>query len=507
MAAERAGFLFLYFLCSQLWIIVRFIVSRSNSKSARSWIQRVRLATLWAGPLALAAISACGNGMGDHPAPPPATLGDGHPVARDAGAEACVPGTTRECHEKLAEHGGITTCLLGVATCTDEGAYGPCEGSFVSRRGGGDADPASSRAGSISAEPAATAAAPSAILFNLSDAGACQNDPCDPSCSVFDEDPPSPISPEPTPTGSYQGGSVSSIPNGFYGKGIVEPCSTTSDCQFDEHCVSGSCTPWKPGETDAACSGVDLTVGVPCSGTVPVCNRGNTEAAAGVTLYVYNANEPKFPLCNPSITEPSVAGSCTVSEKIPAGACVDVTNADCTKWQGGGALLSGNKTVMVNPPVAGARTECACENNWSDYHSGGCQSQEVYAYAQQVYEQVYTASCPAGTRVQWGVFTYTTTTPGDSDVVFAVHTADTVAALAAPLVTVATAKATPAPDTQSCQLGDAGCPKDLYAALGGSPAAARPVLEIVMTLDPTSDASQGPSVLDWSVTYSCPASE
>jgi hypothetical protein len=166
--------------------------------------------------------------------------------------------------------------------------------------------------------------------------------------------------------------------------------------------------------------------------------------------------------------------------------------------------LNGNKTIMVNPPLAGAVAECHCENNWTDYHSGGCQTTTITTYAAFEHAELYEPTCPSGPRGPGGYRSYQTTVPGDARVSFSVHTAKSVALLAPPLISVATAKTTPAPDTHHCAPGGApGCPIDLYTALGGLPDAQRPVLELVMLLEPTSDGTQGPTVEHYTITYSC----
>jgi hypothetical protein len=243
-------------------------------------------------------------------------------------------------------------------------------------------------------------------------------------------------------------------------------------------------------------------------GYVPVCNRGNTTAAAGAVLYVFPGNSTHFPSCTPATS--TATARCVVPTAIAPGACVDVTEANCTQFQGGGAvlMLSGNKSVMINPPIgtaAGQVAECHCSNNWSDYHSGGCQTGGSATYSTLVYKQTYTSSCPAGTRVRWGYLAYTTTTPGDSSVKFQAHTGPSASSLAASLTTLATAKT--ATNTSTCSMGGPiPCPVDVYAALA-LPAATEPVLELVMTLTPSTGGASAPTLVDWQLTYSCPPSE
>ena len=135
---------------------------------------------------------------------------------------------------------------------------------------------------------------------------------------------------------------------------------------------------------------------------------------------------------------------------------------------------------------------------------------EVHLGCPTVYEgtvvtQVYAPECPPGTHVQWGYLAYDTTTPSDSTVVFAARTAETEALLTGPFTPVATAQA--APDTQVCPMtGSSGCPVDLYAALGTA-AAFGSVLELQVTLNPSSTSTSSPTLHDWQITYSCPPSE
>lgn len=120
----------------------------------------------------------------------------------------------------------------------------------------------------------------------------------------------------------------------------------------------GACTPWYPGETSPTCTGIDLAVGVPCDGVIPVCNHGQTAAPAGVKIVHFPANSQQYPACAPNQGHAQMK-SCTTTEPIPPGECINVTT--CPD-------LSGNREIMVNPgqPIA----ECSCADNWSLFSSG-----------------------------------------------------------------------------------------------------------------------------------------
>jgi len=125
---------------------------------------------------------------------------------------------------------------------------------------------------------------------------------------------------------------------------------------------AAQCVPWFPGETDAACAGVDLSVGVPCAGHVPVCNHGTLEAPAGLRLLHLPRGTGQYASCSPALGGLDV-GECFTEQAIPAGACIDVQ---------GCAGLSGDREIMVNPPGPAQVPECSCEDNWSVYQEGAC---------------------------------------------------------------------------------------------------------------------------------------
>jgi hypothetical protein len=473
------------------------------------------------------------------------------PAPSPTAASRCSEGATKDCHVTVGEEAGILTCLVGASTCTN-GTWGPCEGTISSKPAPQPPEPRDP------AEANAGADLPKAL--SLSNPTACTNDPCDPTCQIFDEVPDGGVKPPLSDGGSYQGGSVNSIPGGFAAKGLKEPCDEAFDCQFDHYCsapasgscahskcatgaalasscdpcvtsicaqtpscctsgwdascvskvasvcgavcggaIAGDCKPWAPGATDPACAGADLTIGVPCSDTVPVCNRGQSAAPAGVKVHVYPGNSSHFPKCAPPAG--SESAECTLSEAIPPGGCVQLTDADCE----GNNTLNGNKTLMVNPTAAVA--ECHCQNNWSDYHNGGCQTSTASGYSPITYKQLYQANCPAGTKTHWSYLSYGSTTPGNASIAFEAHTGTSAASLSPTLTLLATAKASPAPDTQQCPFtGVSGCPISLYTALGHT-SASQSVLELVITLNPTSDKASAPTLDSWKVTYSCPDAE
>ncbi len=140
-------------------------------------------------------------------------------------------------------------------------------------------------------------------------------------------------------------------------------CDTTSTPPKE----TGQCFPWTPGQTDPACPGVDLAIGVPCSGpptVLPICNHGNTTAPAGIQVVHFAANSNQYPSCTPNLGHSS-ARTCTTTQPIPPGECINLSG--CLENAGNGMGNIGNREIMVNPAGAGQVTECSCLDNWSLY--------------------------------------------------------------------------------------------------------------------------------------------
>ncbi len=121
---------------------------------------------------------------------------------------------------------------------------------------------------------------------------------------------------------------------------------------------SGECKAWLPGETDPACTGIDVSMGVPCDDTFPVCNHGQTTAPSGIKIISFSANSNQYPKCSPD--QSKVKATCTTSAPIPPGQCISV---NCP-------AIDNLQEVMINPPGAGHVNECSCLDNWTLYKKG-----------------------------------------------------------------------------------------------------------------------------------------
>lgn len=113
----------------------------------------------------------------------------------------------------------------------------------------------------------------------------------------------------------------------------------------------------------------------------------------------------------------------------------------------------------------------------------------------------YAANCPVGTKAEWHFFDWKTITPGDSSIVFTVQTGDTVAAMSAmtplPVATVTGAPVTSWTGKDIAALFSAAMPKIAHGKL----------LRMNITLNPTGDGTQAPTLVDWRQAFTCVATE
>ena len=146
--------------------------------------------------------------------------------------DSCEPGSSRECHVTLNEREGVLTCLAGSEECKS-GVWGPCEGTALTTEASPFA-PGGLRAQSLSSP---TECDP--------------ENPCDPSCLEYSEEPSDPLRADSTGGDGFDGnadwqwGSLSDFPGGLVNKGLNDPCSSAYECQFDMYCLNpaaGSCS-------------------------------------------------------------------------------------------------------------------------------------------------------------------------------------------------------------------------------------------------------------------------
>jgi hypothetical protein len=325
------------------------------------------------------------------------------------------------------------------------------------------------------------------------------------------------------------------------------PCTAPKDCQFDFHCdvPSGKCVQNLPGDF-TACGGVNLTAGLSCSNggniQTPVCNRGDVALPSGTLLHAGIIDSAQNAAVATILVDtttacakppPPAIGQCdyTTTSALAPGQCVTVDwsqNASCTPGNfqfsnGGWVVINSAKTVAEcgEPALPG------CSDNWSYYQQPGSPCSPILpptTYPVQTFTQPYVATCPAGSKTQWGYFAFKGTTPCSpgacssgnpnkhSSIKIEVQSRQGLGP-PSPAVPVQIANAsTPvfAPFTHpsNCPMsGPSPCPIDVYSALGGKPAAQYNTLLVTFTLNPSADKLAAPTLNSWEVTYSCVPNE
>ncbi len=147
-----------------------------------------------------------------------------------------------------------------------------------------------------------------------------------------------------------------------------DACVALAVAECGVHCPDvpagvGACTARVPSRLDADCETFDLSLGATCFDSVapqiPVCNHGQSEAPAGLRI----AYLPPGRMGEPA-PDLSAATDCTLSEPVPAGRCVIVS--DCSG-------ISAGDEVVINPRDGSEDpTECRFDDNWTAYQPAPC---------------------------------------------------------------------------------------------------------------------------------------
>lgn len=289
----------------------------------------------------------------------------------------------------------------------------------------------------------------------------------------------------------------------------------------------------------------DLTMPYPCDPqSVQVCNRGAGVAPPGALVLELPGNASKFSFDTSSST---TKASCHTAQPILPGQCLTVPcphtggatgewvvaptchgdactrDADCTTGTTGVCdTTTGFCTVAAcsaSVPTKGGPVQCTGgSGDWSFVQANGagyCAAANAIP-ATAAFTRVFQAGgCVAGTRVKWGLFSYSTIEPIGTNVVFSFQTGPDVAtASSAPSTIVATAGYAPIGSTTSagpvtCQVpaesaGGVGCPIDLSTKIAPND---QLVLIMTATLDANLGTGLSPTLVSWNVTFDCVPSE
>jgi len=245
---------------------------------------------------------------------------------------------------------------------------------------------------------------------------------------------------------------------------------------------SGTCDQNTIGYEDASCSGYDLAIDIPCDDQVPVCNHGTVDFSGSVDVGYWALSLAQIS----SETPTAFDGVCTGNLNIPAGECDHLT---CPM------LTGAEHTLLVDPEDLLGECDDRRLDNWSlfDDRSCGAPTDRTETYR-------YEAVCPDDSSPRWGLLTWSTRTPGLSDISFSAVTAETEALLpSSPTYNLlGTAHLSPT-DTQECWLIGPDCPIDITEELGLG-LTQDPWMELEIALHGNGSL---PILEDWRITYSC----
>jgi len=283
----------------------------------------------------------------------PDGIGNGNTVPTDGGTYACADGVTRACFVTLGEHNGVLSCYEGTQNCI-EGGWTECsDGTITNKKWSGPYKPASGMR-----------------TMALTDAAACEDNPCDPTCQNFDEDPDVAFPPNAPEGGTVEmvGGSLSSIPPGLVKKGIIEPCEWGAHCQFNHRCVdvatNASCTGQHSKCVEGGALGGDCRADDPCVDAIcdadPACCVGGTCAHDACVVGAKLSDK-----CDTCVEKVCAINSACCDTAWDA-TCVGLIATACAPTQTcacpAGATLLGGKCYKYDSTLRradGAETACA----------------------------------------------------------------------------------------------------------------------------------------------------
>lgn len=251
---------------------------------------------------------------------------------------------------------------------------------------------------------------------------------------------------------------------------------------------SGTCVSNLDGSgnlSQTSCADTDLTLDAPCDDQVPVCNRGQSDLAAGqAEILFFPRQTVQFGTTTPD-THWADAAVCQVGA-VPAGTCVDVT---CPSFM-------EDMTAFIRFKSSAIASECNEFDNWTYYPwdracgGGGSSMPKVITHT-------YDAVCPSNAAPRWGFLAWNTELEGAATVTFEARVSEdgVYSGSFTPLGTAALASS-----TENCNFEDCGAPVgDLLFPNGRYTHPGH--LELRITL--TSDGTNVATLEDWKLSYTC----
>lgn len=225
----------------------------------------------------------------------------------------------------LARHGNVASCFKGTQLCL-AGVWGECTDGVLSEE--------------ILADESKFSA------LALSQPEQCRNNPCDPFCHSYSEEPPGVIVANPgAAIFDWQAGASDAYPDGASRRAWREPCRSGADCQLNHGCSNVATTP--------ACAHDKCTVGSRLSSTcdpcvAAICAQDPTCCEAGACAH---------DVCAAGVKLDVTCGQCTASvcQNRPS-CCSDSWDATCVSLVGS---LCGAQTCACGPgEVRGPNGSC-----------------------------------------------------------------------------------------------------------------------------------------------------
>lgn len=276
--------------------------------------------------------------------------------------------------------------------------------------------------------------------------------------------------------------------------GLVRQCTIDSSVTVESE---GRCESWRDEpKTDAAVSGFDLAVDVPCAfglrPQIPLCNHGlGPSPAAGLEIAFYATDATSLAsFAAPAPTATPIA-TCPVSRAVAAGSCELI---DCEPPPG--ATATSRYLVMANP--TGASAEYSTRDNWTLYDPA-LSTCATTAVVLPPLTHEFAPSCGEGKSAQWQFLTWRSELTGDATVEFTIEgkQRDEGGALidsVPPRVATVTADAALAECTV---YGPSPCP---YVLGDDFPFRSADVLQVTVAVEATTGTAE---LREWNVTYSC----
>ncbi len=235
------------------------------------------LRAFWA--LAVLVLALVGSGCSSE-AELPSVGGGG---SKTPGLMPCEDGVQRACGVTLSQENGVVTCLEGKQYC-DQGVWSECEGDDVTHR----PDPTAKEYGGFFHSKLQ----PQAFRPPESSPARCVDNPCDPHCYYYDEDP-TDITPSTGATGTptWNGGTGTTACDHDLcdtGSALYAPCHScvTSICAQMPSCCTTAWTSACADLTYTLCNGTRAPrllcdFGLFSNTTISVANRSTADAVIG----------------------------------------------------------------------------------------------------------------------------------------------------------------------------------------------------------------------------------